>query len=447
MSLSTFPCLWFQSVLVISALLLTSCAGSDSEPVSSAGFESDTDSGADSNDLQPPINSGTSNGDGAGPITDAENPVVAIAGDTGSAPDDGSVSNPEQNTDSMISSPESLAEVSTEVTFNIMVPVHMSNSLQVRLLWGDSDFPASWVGDEIWLAVHEFPIDTENLLTVLFSDDNGGITLGSVELLFRTGANASETVQIAADQFDIERWDIDGDNVSNLDELIAGTDVFGPPRLLLFSETNGFRHDSIENALSALEELAVTGGLQTQRANVSTNIFTEENLANYAAVVWVLTSGDVLDASEQAAFEQYIRSGGGYAGIHAASDTEYDWPWYGNLVGAYFKSHPVIQTATQVVENSAHSSTAHLDETWVRTDEWYDFRSNPRAQVNVLLNLDEDTYSGGTMGDDHPIAWFQEYDGGRSWYTGGGHTNTSYSEPAFRAHLLGGLLYAAGLDK
>ena len=107
MSLSTFPCLWFQSVLVISALLLTSCTGSDSKPVSSTGLESDTDSGAVSNDLQAPINSGTSNGDGAGPITDAENPVVVIAGDTGSAPDDESVSNPEQNTDSMTSSPGS----------------------------------------------------------------------------------------------------------------------------------------------------------------------------------------------------------------------------------------------------------------------------------------------------------------------------------------------------
>ena len=88
-----------------------------------------------------------------------------------------------------------------------------------------------------------------------------------------------------------------------------------------------------------------------------------------------------------------------------------------------------------------------LGQTWVRTDEWYDFNVNPRSRVNVLLNLDEDTYSDGKMGDDHPIAWFHEYDGGRSWYTGGGHTANSYSEPAFRAHLSGGLLYAAGLEK
>ena len=161
--------------------------------------------------------------------------------------------------------------------------------------------------------------------------------------------------------------------------------------------------------------------------------------------MWVLTSGDVLDADEQSSFERYIQGGGGYAGIHAASDTEYDWPWYGRLVGAYFERHPVIQTATLNVEDSTHLSTSHLDSTWTRTDEWYDFQSNPRAEVNVLLSLDEGSYSGGGMGADHPSAWYHDYVGGRSWYTGGGHTSASYSEPDFRIHLLGGLRYAAGI--
>lgn len=215
-------------------------------------------------------------------------------------------------------------------------------------------------------------------------------------------------------------------------------------RVLLFSETRDFRHESTEVALAALEELAASAGFETDRANDSAGVFTETNLANYDAVVWVLTSGDVLNASEQASFEQYIRSGGGYAGIHAASFTEYEWPWYGDLVGAYFEAHPVIQSATQLVEDTTHASTAHLDATWTRTDEWYDYRSNPRGQVNVLLSLDESSYTGGLMGDDHPSAWYHEYDGGRSWYTGGGHTAASYSEPDFRAHLLGGLRYATG---
>ena len=129
-------------------------------------------------------------------------------------------------------------------------------------------------------------------------------------------------------------------------------------------------------------------------------------------------------------------------GIHSASDTEYSCPWYGQLIGSYFANHPQPQTATVLVEDRTHPSTRHLPQRWERFDEWYNFRSNPRGQVNVLLTLDESTYSGGTMGD-HPIAWYHAFEGGRSWYTGGGHTAASYKEEAFIQHIRGGLLYAA----
>ena len=211
-----------------------------------------------------------------------------------------------------------------------------------------------------------------------------------------------------------------------------------------FSETRDFRHDSTEDALVALEELAISAGMQTDRANDSAGVFTDTNLAGYDAVVWVMTSVDVLDNDEQTAFENYTRSGGGYAGIHAASFTEFEWPWYGRLVGAYFDRHPEIQEATQDVEDSTHPSTTHLGLRWTRVDEWYDYRTNPREQVNVLLTLDESSYTGGGMGDDHPSAWYHDFDGGRSWYTGGGHTSESYTEEDFRLHLLGGLRYAVG---
>ena len=218
------------------------------------------------------------------------------------------------------------------------------------------------------------------------------------------------------------------------------------PRVLLFSETQGFDHDSIPDALSALEDLAASAGMQTDRASDSSGVFTDANLANYDAVVWVMTTGDVLNDDEQAAFEHFIRSGGGYAGIHAASDTEYDWPWYGDLVGAYFDRHPAVQSARQDVEDDSHPSTSHLGASWTRTDEWYDYRTNPRGSVNVLLTLDESSYSGGGMGDDHPSAWYHDFDGGRSWYTGGGHTRASYSESDFLEHLLGGLIYVVGRE-
>jgi len=156
-----------------------------------------------------------------------------------------------------------------------------------------------------------------------------------------------------------------------------------------------------------------------------------------------MTTGDVLNATQQTAFQSYIGSGGGYVGVHSAADTEYDWPFYGGLVGAYFSSHPAIQQATVRVEPPTNVSTAHLPANWVRTDEWYNYRTNPRAGVRVLMNLNETTYSGGTMGD-HPITWCQNYAGGRSWYTGLGHTEASYTDANFTRMLLGGLQIAAG---
>ncbi|MFC4607052.1 ThuA domain-containing protein [Streptomyces maoxianensis] len=217
-------------------------------------------------------------------------------------------------------------------------------------------------------------------------------------------------------------------------------------RVLVFSKTAGFRHDSIPAGVAALKELGKTSNM-TVDATEEAAQFTSSNLARYDAVVFLSTTGDVLNADQQKAFENFVTTGGGYMGVHAAADTEYDWAFYGGLVGAYFASHPQIQPATVRVEDHTHPSTAHLDDAWERTDEWYNYRTNPRGKARVLATLDETTYQGGTMKGDHPIAWCQTYQGGRSFYTGGGHTKEAYAEPAFRQHLLGGLRYASGQVK
>ena len=217
-----------------------------------------------------------------------------------------------------------------------------------------------------------------------------------------------------------------------------------PFRVLVFSRTTGFRHASIPNGIAAIQQLAVENNFQVT-ASEDPTLFNDASLAPYRAVVFLMTTGDILDATQQAAFERYIRAGNGYVGVHSASDTEYAWPWYGGMVGAFFSNHPAIQTATVRVEDFAHSSSRFLPAAWVRNDEWYSFQSNPRPNVTVLATLDESTYSGGTMGSDHPIAWYHEYDGGRAWYTAGGHTAASYTEPLFLAHLLGGIQYAAAV--
>ena len=215
-----------------------------------------------------------------------------------------------------------------------------------------------------------------------------------------------------------------------------------PDQVIIFSKTTVFRHDSIEKGVATISSLVQMEGLEPI-ATEEADIF-EGDLSNVAAIVFLNTTGDVLDANQQAAMEAYIKAGGGFAGIHSAADTEYEWQWYGDLVGAYFAGHPAVQPGTIKVADGSHPSTTLLPDRWERVDEWYNYDRNPRGTVHVLATLDESSYSGGTLGYDHPIAWCHEYDGGRSWYTGGGHTIETYDEPLFQEHIKEGILYAAG---
>ena len=215
-------------------------------------------------------------------------------------------------------------------------------------------------------------------------------------------------------------------------------------RVLIFSKTAGFRHDSIPAGIAAVRALGESHGFGVD-ATEDADTFADATLKQYAAVLFLNTTGDILTDDQQAAFERYIKAGRGFVGVHAASDTEYGWPWYAKLVGAQFASHPAIQRATVTVEDAGHPATADLPAKWNRTDEWYNFRADPRADVRVLLSVDEATYDGGTMGD-HPVAWCHDFGGGRAFYTALGHTKESYAEPLFLKHLLGGIEWAAGRD-
>jgi len=223
---------------------------------------------------------------------------------------------------------------------------------------------------------------------------------------------------------------------------LAGSSAGDDVSLLVFSRTAAYRHDSIPAGVKALTKLAAERGWALSATEDATK-FSDAGLAAYNAVIFLSTTGDVLDDTQQAAFERFIRSGKGFIGIHSASDTEYDWAWYGALVGAYFREHPSVQAADVITEDSAHPATAGLPNPWHRTDEWYAFQSNPRPNVHVLLALDEHSYSPGTanMNGDHPIAWCHEYDGGRAFYTALGHTAESYSDPLFIAQLAGAVTW------
>jgi type 1 glutamine amidotransferase len=223
----------------------------------------------------------------------------------------------------------------------------------------------------------------------------------------------------------------------------ATSDPDGPDRVLVFSKTAGFRHDSIEVATQTITALGAQHGFEVV-ATEDAATFAPEGLAAFDAVVFLMTTGDVLDAAQQSAMEGFVSAGGGFVGIHSAADTEYDWPWYGQLVGAYFDSHPAIQPATVTIADPAHPSTAALPSPWAATDEWYNFRTNVRGAARVLLTLDEASYTGGSMGADHPIAWCRDVGQGRSWYTGLGHTREQWATPELQQHVLGGLLAVIG---
>jgi cytochrome c len=234
-------------------------------------------------------------------------------------------------------------------------------------------------------------------------------------------------------------------------------------RILIFSKTAGFRHSSIDEGIAAIKLLGTQQNIQVDAIEEST-LFTDAVLARYDAVVFLSTTSDVLNDAQQAAFERYIQAGHGYAGIHAAADTEYLWPWYGQLVGGYFRNHPNgTPAATVVTEDATHHSTRHLPARWDRVDEWYNYQSpvNPvvngggtdistrtTTPIHVLLTMDETTYNesdGNTVDDDHPISWCKRYDGGRMWYTGMGHTEASFLDANFMKHIQGGLEIAAGV--
>ncbi|HEY6223336.1 MAG TPA: ThuA domain-containing protein [Gemmatimonadales bacterium] len=216
-----------------------------------------------------------------------------------------------------------------------------------------------------------------------------------------------------------------------------------PFHLLVFTRTLGYRHASIPAGIAAVQVLGAYNNFSVA-ATEDPGAFTDTNLARFAAVLFLNTTGDVLDSTEQAAFQRYIEAGHGFAGVHSASDTEYGWPWYHALLGATFKSHPAIQRATVLIADTAHPATRGQPAPWVRTDEWYNFTAQPSG-VTVLAVVAESTYSGGAMGSSHPISWFHSYDGGRAWYTAMGHTVCSYAEGRFLAQLAGGIEWAAGV--
>jgi len=214
------------------------------------------------------------------------------------------------------------------------------------------------------------------------------------------------------------------------------------PRVLLFSKTADHHHSSIPAGVKAIQELGAKNGFIVD-TTTDDNKFAEDSLKKYAALIFLSTTGNILSGNQENVLERYIQAGGGFVGIHAATDAEYDWGWYGQMIGGYFINHPAEQEANLIINDKNHPATDSLPATWRRKDEWYNFKY-VNKDVKVLISIDEKSYIGGTNGDSHPMSWYHEFDGGRVFYTELGHTAESYSEPLFLKHLLGGIKYAMG---
>jgi len=222
-------------------------------------------------------------------------------------------------------------------------------------------------------------------------------------------------------------------------------------KVLLFTKTDGWHHKSIHEGVGALRKMADAHFFDLEWHEDASRI-NDDNLKQFDAIIFLLTTGNVLNDAQQAAMEKFIQSGNGYVGVHSAADTEYKWPWYQQLVGRHFIIHPTIQTAKLTVENRSFPGLSTLPDEQLWTDEWYQYSAPQVDDLQYLLSIDEQSYDakadwghvkGEGMGNFHPVAWYHHYDGGRSFYTGLGHVAANYESPMFLAHLYGGIYWAA----
>jgi len=224
-------------------------------------------------------------------------------------------------------------------------------------------------------------------------------------------------------------------------------------KALLITKTAGWHHESINEGVAAIKALAVRNFFDVQWHQNDVAI-TDNYLKNFQVIISLNTTGDIFKEDEQKSIERFIQSGKGFVGIHSASDTEYEWPWYTKLVVRMFHIHPVIQTAKINLTNTKFPGLQGFTDRPLWTDEWYEFLPETTTGLNYILSVDESTYKpkaewadknkkGIGMGNFHPIAWYHDYDGGRSFYTALGHLPTIYSEPAFLNHIYAGIYWAA----
>jgi hypothetical protein len=215
-------------------------------------------------------------------------------------------------------------------------------------------------------------------------------------------------------------------------------------RLLVLTATAGFRHGSIGTARQVLSELAASSQTFTVTATEDLSTISDAGLRAYDVVFFALTSGELpFSADQKAALLGFVSRGGGFLGAHSATDTLYEWPEYGQLVGAYFREHPWTEQATIVIEDQSHPASSGIGDRYSLLEEFYTFRENPRARVQVLVRLDASSV--GAAGD-YPLAWASTYGSGRVYYNALGHFAETWRDPRFQRQITGAIRWAGKRD-
>lgn len=268
-----------------------------------------------------------------------------------------------------------------------------------------------------------------------------GSGLGAMLVLTGCGANETNPSPLPAEEAPSEEAATQPQRSGFDLAVLEGRNV------LVFSKTGGWRHDSIETGWEMFRELSAAHDFDITISEDS-SLFTDAQLSDFDAIVFLNTTGDILDDEQQAAMERFIRSGGGFVGIHSATDTEMEaWDWYNRLAGAAFDGHPNepsnVQEASLAVVDAVHPATSELPPAFQYTDEWYDF-ARVNTETTTLLTIDRQSYIGAKGQGLEPISWFHEFDGGRVFYTNLGHSSETFLDPLFQTHLLGGMIYAVG---
>lgn len=218
--------------------------------------------------------------------------------------------------------------------------------------------------------------------------------------------------------------------------------------ILMLRHSAGFEHSYLPDAEVALKQLGQDNGWQVNTTH-RCELITAENLEKLDMLIFATTGNLAFDDAQKQALLDFVRGGKAFFGIHNATDTCYDWPEYGEMLGGYFAGHPWHQEVNVIVEDTNHPATRMLGDSFKVVDEIYTYRNWDRSTTHVLMHLDNssvDISKGNRDDNDYALGWCHTYGQGRVMYTAFGHPDVLWHQEWFLEHIAGCIRWAGGLE-